>query len=246
MKKLKCIDAFTLRCIAMALMLCDHLWAVAPFNAPWLTAVGRLAFPIFAFQIAEGFAHTSDRKRYLKRMFFFALVSELPFNLFTAGRLLNPVHQNVMFTFLIALLLMCRMEKARAVAPRWRYLLCCAGSGVIGFLCGFLLMVDYYGAGVLTVLVFYWTRGKRFAPLWQLAALWWINWKLLGGFGWPVLLGGTEVFIPQQALALLALPLIWLYNGRRGLHSKAIQTAYYSFYPAHMLVLVLLGLFFWQ
>lgn len=245
MNRFKILDSFTLKCIAMALMLCDHLWAVLPFNAGWLTAVGRLAFPIFAFQIAEGFARTSSRSRYLKRMLVFALISELPFNLFAGGALFSPFHQNVMFTFLIALLLMCRMEKARSCAPRWRYLLCCAGSGIVGFLSGFLLMVDYYGVGVLTVLVFYWTREKRLGWLWQLAALWWMNLEVLGGFGWPVVLGGAEIFLPQQGLALLALPLIWMYNGKQGLHSKTVQRLYYGFYPAHMLVLSLLSIFVW-
>lgn len=242
----KGLSVFALKCIAMALMLCDHLWAVLPFNAPWLTAAGRLAFPIFAFQITEGFARTADRKQYARRLLRFALISEIPFNLLVSGLPVYPLHQNVLFTFLLALVLMDRMERTKAAAPRWRYLLRCAACAVVGFLGGYLLMVDYYGAGVLTVLVFYWTRGRRFGWLWQLAALGYINLELLGGFGWPVTLGSVEVFIPQQGLALLALPLLWLYDGRRGPHGKAVRTAYYWFYPAHMLVLALLGLLLWQ
>ncbi len=244
MPRWKCLDALTLKCIAMALMFCDHLWTVLPGNHTWLTAVGRLSFPIFAFQIAEGFAHTRDRKAYLRRLARFALISELPFDLFTGGALLNPLHQNVLFTFALAVWLMQRMEAARAAAPRWRWLLRCAGSGALGFLAGYLLMVDYYGAGVLTVLVFYWTRNVRFGWLWQLLALGWVNLELLGGLGWPVTVLGTELFIPQQGLALLALPLLWMYNGRPGPQSRAVRTAYYWFYPAHMLVLALMGSLF--
>ena len=233
------VNALTLKCIAMALMLCDHLWATVVPGSHWLTAVGRLTYPIFAFQMVESYFMTTDRKRLFKRLAVFALISEIPFNLMVSGSLIMPLHQNVVFTFLLALALVHRMELARGKAPLWRYLLRCAACAVLGFAGGYLFMVDYYGAGVLTVLVFYWTRGKKYSHLLQLAWLWYINTQLLGGFGWPVELFGTEIFISQQALALLALPLIWLYNGKRGAHSRAIQRAYYAFYPVHMLVLAL-------
>ena len=78
------ISAAALHIIAMMLMLMDHLWATLLPAKEWLTCAGRVAFPIFAFQIAEGFARTHDRKRYLLRMLAFAAVSEIPFNLFYA------------------------------------------------------------------------------------------------------------------------------------------------------------------
>ena len=68
--------------------------------------MGRLAFPLFAFLVAEGYEHTRDFDRYFRRMLLFAVVSEIPFNLMTGGSLINPFHQNVMFTFCIALLLL--------------------------------------------------------------------------------------------------------------------------------------------
>ena len=40
----------------------------------WLTYIGRIAFPIFAFMIVEGYFHTSDLKKYVKRIFIFALI----------------------------------------------------------------------------------------------------------------------------------------------------------------------------
>jgi len=233
------IHALALKCIAMALMLCDHLWATVVPGNEWLTAVGRLAFPIFAFQMVESYFMTGSRKKLFVRLAAFALLSEIPFNLMVSGRLFYPIHQNVMFTFLLALALVHRMETARQRAPRWRYWLRCAACAVLGVVGGYLLMTDYYGAGVLMVFAFYWTRGRRYSKLLQLAWMWYINVELLGGYGWPVVLFGTEIFVPQQALALLALPLIWLYNGKRGPHSKGIQLAYYAFYPAHMLVLAL-------
>ena len=95
----KRLNSLTLKFLAMALMLCDHLWAtVIPGNG-WLTAVGRLAFPIFAFQIAQGFVHTRSVKKYLGRLFLWALISEIPFNLMYGGAVFYPFHQNVLFTF---------------------------------------------------------------------------------------------------------------------------------------------------
>lgn len=47
-----CLDSLTLKLLAMAFMLCDHLWATVLPGVMWLTAVGRIAFPIFAFQVA--------------------------------------------------------------------------------------------------------------------------------------------------------------------------------------------------
>ena len=112
------IDALTLKLLAMAFMLLDHTWATV-WSVPWFTVVGRLAFPIFAFQIVEGFYHTSDRKRYMKRMALFALLSEIPFNLMVADSFIYPFHQNVMLTFLIALLLMNWMESKRGSLPKF-------------------------------------------------------------------------------------------------------------------------------
>ena len=116
-KKMKCLDALALKCLAMALMLCDHLWATVVPGNDWLTSVGRLAFPIFAFQIAEGFARTHSRKGYLKRMFLWALASEIPFNLMYGGAAFYPFHQNVLWTFLISLALISLIDQCRAKLP---------------------------------------------------------------------------------------------------------------------------------
>ena len=78
-------------------------------------------------------------------------------------------------------------------------------------------MVDYYGAGVLTVLVFYLFRGGRWwQRLGQAAGMFWINCGLLAGLMLQVQVLGVTVEFPQQGFALLALVPIWLYRGRQG------------------------------
>lgn len=242
MKKTFDLSAATLHLLAMALMLMDHLWATLLPGQEWLTCAGRLAFPIFAFMTVEGYFHTRNFKRYLLRLLVFALISEVPFDLMYGGTVIYPYHQNVIWTFLLGLLGIHGMETVRKRSRRWLWVLASVGIVVLGFLLGTLTMVDYYGAGVLTVFAFYFFRGRKgWCLLGQVLVLYWINVELLGGQYYPVTLLGQSLQLYQQSLALLALVPIWLYRGRQGHHSRAFQYACYAFYPVHMLIL---GLFY--
>ena len=75
--KTKGISSFSLHILAMILMLCDHLWATLFPAQEWMTCIGRVAFPIFAFMIVEGFFHTANVRKYISRLFIFAIVSDL-------------------------------------------------------------------------------------------------------------------------------------------------------------------------
>ena len=240
--RLKCLSAFDLKLFAMACMLCDHLWATVIPGHDWMTNLGRLAFPIFAFQIAEGYFHTHDFRRYLKRLFLFALISEIPYNLLVGGSFLYPFGQNVLFTFCLALLLIRLMEKARVKGP-FLYVLAAAGCCLLGFLAGTLTMVDYFGYGVLTVFVFYFFHGRRFGWVGELAGMILIHGILYEGLSLEFTLGNWIITVPQQILSVFALIPIWLYNGKQGPHSRPVQYACYAFYPVHMLILSVLWLF---
>ena len=93
------LSSTTLHIMAMIFMLMDHLWATLFPAQEWLTCVGRIAFPIFAFMTVEGYFHTHNFKKYLTRMFIFALLSEIPFDLMYGGTVFYPYHQNVIWTF---------------------------------------------------------------------------------------------------------------------------------------------------
>ena len=160
MKKTFDLSAAALHILAMTFMLMDHLWATLLSSQMWLTHVGRLAFPIFAFLAVEGYFHTRSFKRYALRMLLFAVLSEVPFDLMYGGTVFYPVHQNVIWTLLLGLLGIRLMETARAKGKRWLYILTCAAVVVLGFALGTLGMVDYYGAGVLTVFAFYFFRER--------------------------------------------------------------------------------------
>ena len=234
------LSAAALHILAMAFMLMDHLWATLLPAQEWLTCVGRIAFPIFAFMAVEGYFHTHNLKKYLLRMLIFAVISEVPFDLMYGGTWFYPVHQNVIWTFMMGLVGIHLMETVRKKKSIFVYILVSAIVVILGGLLGTLSMVDYYGMGVLTVFIFYFFRGRKWwCLLGQMLALYWVNVELLGGLMYPIRLFGMEFELCQQGLALLALLPIWLYRGRQGYHSKPFQYFCYAFYPIHMLVIVL-------
>ena len=234
------ISSAGLHLLAMFFMLLDHLWAtVVPGNG-WMTCLGRLAFPIFAFLIAEGYYHTKNPKKYMMRLLLCAVVSEIPFNLMYAGRIFYPIHQNVLWTFLMALGLIMWNDKLRGAAL-WRRCVRFGLSLLAGFLLGTLTMVDYYGFGVMMVLVFWFFHGSGWLTrLGQFLGLYWINVELMGGLVYEFEALGRVWVLHQQGLALLALIPIWLYTGRKGFDRPWFRRFCYLFYPAHMLVLALL------
>lgn len=241
MKQLKFeTTSLSLHILAMVLMLCDHLWGTIIPGNDWLTCVGRLAFPIFAFLLVQGYTHTRNLRKYVLRLLLFAVLSEIPFNLAMGSRLLYPLHQNVLWSFLISIGLIHWNEKVRTKRI-WLRLLIALLTFLIAYIGGLLTMVDYYHAGILTVLVFYFFRHKKWwCYLGQFICLWYINMEMLGGIGYEIQLFGQTHFIARQGFALLALIPIWLYRGKQGYHSKPLQYLNYAFYPAHLLILGLL------
>ncbi|MBQ7308569.1 MAG: conjugal transfer protein TraX [Clostridia bacterium] len=235
-------STFSLRIMAMLFMLCDHLWATLIEGNEWLTCIGRLAFPIFAFMIVEGYFHTKNLKKYVLRLLIFALISEIPFNLMTGNSLIYPFHQNVLWSFLLGIFLIFLNEKTKQKGKLWLRILTAAATLILGFFLGLLTMVDYHHAGIFMLLTFYFFRGRKWwCLLGQALCMWYINFEILGGYEYILPLFDKEFHFPQQGFALLALIPIWLYKGKHGYHSKPLQYAFYAFYPAHLLILWMIG-----
>ena len=234
--------SLSLHIMAMLFMLCDHLWGTVVSGNDWLTCIGRLAFPIFAFMIVEGYFRTKNLRKYICRLLVFAVLSEIPFNLAMGSRVFYPIHQNVLWSFLISLGLIHWNERIKS-KKLWKRIAVGCLSVIIGYVVGLLTMVDFYHAGILTVLVFYFFRQRKWwSYIAQFICLWYINVEMLGGYSYEIALGADTYFLSRQGFALLALIPIWLYRGKQGYHSKALQYACYAFYPVHLLILGIMKL----
>lgn len=187
---------------------------LALFWEPVCGNIGRVAFPIFCFLLAEGFVHTKNAKKYALRLFAFALLSEIPYNLAFHGAVFYPGIQNVLFTLTVGLLTLMalryleeRGEKADVRGVTLRVLVVAAGA-----LLAYLIKSEYVCFGVAAIALLYLLRGRRF-------------WRLLAC---------AAALLVASPWTLPAYVLLWFYDGRRGGGSKYF---FYIFYPAHLLVL---------
>ena len=203
MSKFKFINSNILKILAISFMLLDHMWATIVPGNQWMTLVGRLAFPIFAFLIVEGFVHTSDFKKYAKRLFIFGLISEIPFNLIYAGSFIFPFHQNVMFTLLLGLLCINEIEKIKnnkEVKFIIKKVLKILGLLLIGLIS----FVDYGLTGKLTIIMFYLFRNIKFGTVLQFISLVLLYIVFFKGQSIIINLFNIEYFFPLQGIGVLA------------------------------------------
>ena len=225
------ISGAVLKWIAVITMLIDHFAAsflnhyisvTDSFDAvyPLYTTcryIGRIAFPIYIFLLIEGYQKTRNVKKYLGRLFLFALISEIPFDLAFSYRLFDASSQNVFFTLffgLFALYLMdlvqikCK-EKPALVFPLRLFII------FVFLLLADLFRTDYSYVGVLAILVMYELRHK---PALQMIA----------GCLTLCLSSLTELY------ALIGVLPVCFYNHERG---RQMKYFFYLFYPVHLLML---------
>ena len=216
----------TLKVIACMTMLLDHVGAMF-VRGYTLRIIGRIAFPIFCFLMAEGAYYTKNPRKYARRLLIGALLSEIPFDLaFQRG--LTWRSQSVMVTLLLGFL---AVEAIQNTQNNLLKLLAVSA----GFALGQLLQTDYGGYGVLLIVLFSQARRK-----------WWLQTVLVAMFAWmmdsvPVQVLGMR--IPIEMFALLAMLPIGCYSGRKRSDSKVLQWAFYLFYPVHLTVLVVIRYF---
>lgn len=217
----KGISGSSLKIIAISAMFLDHVGAIflSAFPAPYyaLRLIGRIAFPIFAFLLVEGFLHTKHLKKYCLRLTLFAFLSEIPFDLAFYHTMFYWDSQNVFFTLLIGLITIWGVayaETALHAMPQIR-LLSQAAVMIFGMALACYLKTDYAEIGVLSiVLIYLFHKLRTMASICACAAL--------------CLLSSLE------ASSFAAVLLIKSYNGTRGLSLKYV---FYLFYPLHLLLL---------
>ena len=215
------LNGFALKCIAMVTMLIDHTGMVLFPRYMIFRMIGRLAFPIYCFLLVEGAVHTSNWKKYLGRLFLFALISEIPFNLAVGGQLWYPKTQNVFFTLFLGLLAVLLLKAPNVGRNRWLITGIRVILVLVLVLAAGLARTDYGAGGVIFILVFYVFRSQLLLKSAAFAA------------ATAFLYGGIENY------AILSLAPILCYNGKRG--PGALKYVFYVFYPAHLLLLYLLA-----
>ena len=208
---IKGIHTFTLKWIAILSMLIDHVGAIFFPEQLWMRIIGRMAFPIFAYLLVEGFVYTSNVKKYMMRLGAFALISEVAYDLAFFGVPLEFTHQNVFCSLFLGVLMLHLLVQ---MPEKWKQMLVLA----VLFGVAYFLRVDYGYVGLMMILLYYALREERFFKLIAVAA---VNVFFMGGV---------------QSYAALAMIPIAFHNRKKG---PGMKWLFYVFYPAHLLILYL-------
>lgn len=210
-----------LKLIAAFAMLLDHAGILLFPRIHLLRVIGRLAFPIFAFMIAEGCRYTQNRLRYFLFVFGLGAGCQLVYA-FVGG----AAYLNILLTFSCSVLLIYSLQEAYR-AENWKKEFFWSAVFAAGFLSVYglqqIITMDYGFWGVMTPVFVSFAHLRKF-PRWAAVMLLGVGLVLLGAD-----LGGIQHY------ALLALPLLLLYNGQR--RKYKMKYFFYIFYPVHLAVL---------
>lgn len=227
MQNIKFINSNVLKLIAIIAMVVDHI-AVGflPSGTTLeiiLRTIGRLAAPIIFYLISEGFFYTSNIKRYIKRLFIFAVISHFPFVMYFGLAWWEGT--SVIWTLFIGLVALTISQNPNiSILKKVLFVALC---------CLLAWTADWNYIGVLWILFFGIFRGR-------------FNLQILSF----VLIGIVLYIIPgiyKSGLDsvfrfgfLMVIPLLALYNGKQGKRSKLFKWGFYIFYPLHLLILYIL------
>ena len=253
----------TLKLIAIVLMLLDH-FAVVFTDVLYATDSGitvhdllrsaaRIAFPLFAFFIAVGATYTKNIYKYMLRLFAFAIISEIPFDLALNGKWLEFGYQNVFFTLFLGLLSVFLYQKLREYHLEFLAVLLLIP---IAYAAEEWLQTDYGATGVVCIFLFY-IFMQAPTPVRQIGfaltcAV--ITFMLYihpytepfyydyGGQRTLFHLDLYAIYNKNEFFAIAAAPFMILYNGEKGFHMN--RWFFYAFYPGHLLLLWLAHVIF--
>lgn len=229
--KIKILSGAQLKYIAFLSMLIDHTnkaliypilnEGILQHISNLFDIIGRIAFPLFAFFVVEGFFKTKNRKKYLTNLLIFAVISEVPFDMFLTSTFFNMRANNVLFTLALSLITIWIIDilkdKLENKPPILWYLV----SVVVIIISCFISMqfgLDYEHHSIIIVYLFYIFYNKPVV-----------------GCALAYLSIITEVW------SILGFGLVLTYNGERGKQNKIIN---YWFYPVHLLILGILRMYF--
>lgn len=211
-----------LKLIAAFTMLLDHMGILLFPRIALLRILGRIAYPLFAFMIAEGCRYTRNKLRYFLMVFGLGVGCQIVYYL--AG---GDTYLNILLTFSLSILLIYALQAAHKAESEkrkalWSVLFCAGFLAVYGLTQ--ILTIDYGFWGVMTPVLVAFSLGKGKTgsklPVLMLA----VGLLLLSAD-----MGGNQHY------SLLALPLLLLYSGKRG--KANLKYFFYIFYPVHLALL---------
>ncbi len=247
------MSALLLRIVACMAMLIDHIgYQIGNLEC---RLIGRIAFPIFVFLIVNGYRHTSNKVSYALRLAVFAIISQIPFSLFSHNYI-DFSHGNVIVTLFWALICVW-LTDSMGKNKYLRYVSLLPSLLVCGLYHFGVISSDYGVKGILMALLFFFFDRKSIKGciilVVGLAAVVMYNYILSGGIQCAKLVLGLQYSWPKvsvwdlrQLFCLGALIPIFLYNGKKGSYpqnrfaAKLLQYGFYAFYPVHMLLLWLI------
>ncbi len=215
------MSSFVLKIIAIITMFIDHIGYAIFGKFSFFNYIGRIAFPIFAFQISEGYIHTKNLKKYFLRLFIFALISQIPFMLFDS-LISDELTLNIFFTLLLGLACIYIYDKCK-----YKFVAIIL-SIAIGFVAQF-THCDYGFYGVAIILLFYIFKNNI-----SLASIAFI---LATAIKYTISIlkyGLYDVYISLFICTIIPIIFINLYNGKKGKDTKYLL---YLFYPIHLLLI---------
>ena len=228
------MNAFVLKLIAVISMLFDHTGYLIFGKASFLNYIGRLALPIFAFQIAEGYTHTKNLKKYILRLFIFALISQIPFQIFNTI-FFDRFMINVMFTLCFGLL-------SITIFDKYNKFLGILITALLAFIAE-KLSFDYGAYGVIIILLFFIFKNNLYLKGATFILATFAHYFLAVipyGIDTCIRVFTTINPIPIYAICTcVAILPILLYNGKKG---RNIKYFLYLFYPIHLLIISALSL----
>lgn len=222
------MSSFLLRLIALLAMFADHA-GLALFPAVGaFRCVGRLAFPLYCFLLAQGYLHTRNLRAYAVRLLLLALLSEIPFDLLIFASPVSSVEQNVLFSLLLGLL---ALYAADALRDRPLH----AWLGVMSICVAAMAANVSYGwlGPVLCLAAYFGRNDRRRLTLSMLGAL--------GLYSLSLALSGVAAsWVLVSLCAPLALIPMLLYSGKPGPRLPLLTFLFYAAYPLHLAALVIL------
>ena len=233
------LSANALKILACISMLIDHAGMLLFPHAQWMRLVGRIAFPLFAYFIAEGCQYTKHRFKRFATVFSLGMICEIVY-VVADGR----YYGNVLLTFSLSIVLISLLQECqRCIFTRdpktvlWIAALFASAVGTVILVQT--VGVDYGVAGVMTPVLLALTNDRYRTMPPALKRICGKPTKLLIFTAALVWLIAANPYVARQTWCLLALPLVLLYNGKVG--NCRFKYGFYVFYPLHLALLQLIA-----